>query len=108
MFFPPVSQDKEASMIDKAHVKYIAQLARLVVTDHEAGVFAEHIGSVLEYVEKLNAVDTGGIEPTAFVSPQHDALRDDVLHASMSSEKLLQNGPSVINGYFAVPRVIAR
>jgi aspartyl-tRNA(Asn)/glutamyl-tRNA(Gln) amidotransferase subunit C len=103
-----VSQDEEASMIDKANVKYIARLARLVVTDREAGIFTEHIGSILEYVEKLSAVDTSGIEPTAFVSPQHDALRDDVLQASMSNEKLLQNGPSVINGYFAVPRVIAR
>ncbi len=95
-------------MIDTAHVKHIARLARLVVTDGEATVFAGHIGSVLDYMEKLNTVDTDGVEPTAYVSPGHDALRDDILQESMPREKLQCNGSSVIQGYFAVPRVVAR
>jgi aspartyl-tRNA(Asn)/glutamyl-tRNA(Gln) amidotransferase subunit C len=95
-------------VIEKDQVKHIAQLARLVVTEEETRVFAKQIGSVLEYVKKLNTVDTGGIEPTASVSPGRDPLRGDTVQASMPREKLLKNGPSVKKGCFAVPRVIAR
>jgi aspartyl-tRNA(Asn)/glutamyl-tRNA(Gln) amidotransferase subunit C len=94
-------------MIDTEQVKHIAQLARLVVTDEEARLFTKQLGSILEYVEKLNTVDTTGIELSAYASPRHDPLRNDELQGSIPSEKLLQNGPVVKKGCFAVPRVIA-
>jgi aspartyl-tRNA(Asn)/glutamyl-tRNA(Gln) amidotransferase subunit C len=95
-------------MIDTEKVKYIARLSRLVVTEEEARVFTKQIGAILTYVEQLGSVETDGVEPTAFVSPRHDPLRNDVLQGSMPRNELLRNGPCVKNGYFAVPRVIAR
>jgi aspartyl-tRNA(Asn)/glutamyl-tRNA(Gln) amidotransferase subunit C len=94
-------------MIEREQVKHIAQLARLVVTDEEIESFTKQIGSILEYVEKLNTVDTSGIEPTDDVAPGRDPHRNDEVQGSMPLEKLLQNGPCVKKGYFAVPRVIA-
>jgi aspartyl-tRNA(Asn)/glutamyl-tRNA(Gln) amidotransferase subunit C len=69
-------------------------------------MFTGQLGSILQYADQLNAVDVNGIEPTSFVSPEHDPLRNDELEPSLSSEDLLRNGPSVKKGHFAVPKVI--
>ena len=93
-------------MIDNEQVKHIARLARLVVTEEEIAVFTKQIGSILEYVETLSSADTAGVEPMASASPRHDPLRNDEIHDSLPREGLLQNGPNVKSGYFAVPQVI--
>ncbi len=95
-------------MIDKEHVKYIAALSRLSLSDAETDAFASQLDSILEYMEQLNKVDTSNVEPTAFIAPAHDPMRGDVAAPSLAPEKLLQNGPKVKNGYFAVPKVIAQ
>ena len=59
-------------------------------------------------MEQLNRVDTAQVEPTSFIAPLHDPLRDDYETASLSRDKLLQNGPKVKNGYFSVPKVISQ
>jgi Asp-tRNA(Asn)/Glu-tRNA(Gln) amidotransferase C subunit len=46
------------------------------------------------------------VEPASFVSPRRDPLRDDAIQPSLPREKLLQNGPLVKKGHFAVPKVI--
>ncbi|HUI92270.1 MAG TPA: Asp-tRNA(Asn)/Glu-tRNA(Gln) amidotransferase subunit GatC [Chitinivibrionales bacterium] len=93
-------------MIDKAHVKYIADLSRLSLSDAETEAFAGQLKSILHYVEQLNKVDTSNVEPTAFIAPSRDPMRDDVETPSLPPEKILQNGPKVKNGYFAVPKII--
>jgi aspartyl-tRNA(Asn)/glutamyl-tRNA(Gln) amidotransferase subunit C len=93
-------------MIDKEHVKHIADLSRLSLSDTEAEAFTGQLKSILDYMEQLNKVDTTNVAPSAFVVSLHDALRDDVETPSLSSEEVLRNGPNVKNGYFAVPKVI--
>jgi aspartyl-tRNA(Asn)/glutamyl-tRNA(Gln) amidotransferase subunit C len=93
-------------MIDKDHVKYIADLSRLSLTNAETEAFTHQLGSILGHIDELNKVDTSGVEPTAFIAPGRDPMRDDEESPSLPREKLLQNGPKVKNGYFAVPKVI--
>jgi aspartyl-tRNA(Asn)/glutamyl-tRNA(Gln) amidotransferase subunit C len=93
-------------MIDKKLVQHIADLARLSLSDEETEEFAHQLASILGYVEQLNKVDTSNVEPTALVAPAHDPLRQDEPTPSLPPDKLLQNGPKVKNGYFAVPKVI--
>jgi aspartyl-tRNA(Asn)/glutamyl-tRNA(Gln) amidotransferase subunit C len=93
-------------MIDKNHVKYIADLSRLSLSDAETEAFTGQLKSILDYMEQLNKVDITNVEPTAFIAPAHDPMRDDVETPSLSPEKILQNGPKVKNGYFAVPKII--
>jgi aspartyl-tRNA(Asn)/glutamyl-tRNA(Gln) amidotransferase subunit C len=95
-------------MIDKNQVKHVARLARLALSDEEIEMFTGQLGSILEYADQLNAMDTRDVEPTAFVSPGHDPLRDDEPQPSLSHEDLMRNGPSVKKGYFAVPKVISQ
>ena len=93
-------------MIDKTHVKYIADLSRLSLSDAETEAFTGQLASILEYVEQLNKADTSNVEPTAFIAPSRDPMRDDVETPSLPREKALQNGPKVKNGFFAIPKVI--
>lgn len=93
-------------MIDQQHVLHIAKLARLKLSDEEVGSLTGSLGAILDYVEQLNGVDTDNIEPTCFIAPEHDPLRDDTEKESLSSEALLQNGPDVRSGHFSVPKVI--
>ena len=93
-------------MIDKKVVEYIANLARLELTEDEKASFTDELGSILEYVEKLSSADTEGVEPTSFMVSEHDPMRDDMEKESLPANKALQNGPSVKKGFFAVPKVI--
>jgi aspartyl-tRNA(Asn)/glutamyl-tRNA(Gln) amidotransferase subunit C len=93
-------------MIDKKTVMHIANLSRLSLTGHEAEEFTHQLGSILEYADQLDKIDTTGVEPTAFIAPAHDPLRDDTETKSLPPEKLLENAPDVRNGHFAVPKVI--
>ena len=93
-------------MIDKDHVKHIANLARLAVSEEESEMFTGQLGAILGYVEQLDKVETSAVEPTSFVAPEHDPLRDDSEKQSLPREELLKNGACVKKGYFAVPKVI--
>jgi aspartyl-tRNA(Asn)/glutamyl-tRNA(Gln) amidotransferase subunit C len=93
-------------MIDRSDVEYIAELARLNVSETEKESFSRQLSAVLDYMEQLNRVDTDGIEPTCFVIPKHDPLRSDTRRESLPIDRVLQNGPSIKKNYFAIPKVI--
>jgi aspartyl-tRNA(Asn)/glutamyl-tRNA(Gln) amidotransferase subunit C len=93
-------------MIDREQVLKIAKLARLKLSEAEIESFTKQIGSVLDFVKKLDTVDAGTAEPTCFVGPSHDPLRNDTEKPSLSQEEALRNGPKVKKGFFAVPKVI--
>lgn len=93
-------------MIEKKDVEYIASLARLEVSEDEKASMTKELGAILDYIDQLNEADTDNVEPTAFMSPEHDPLRNDEVKKSLSREEALSNGPSVKKGHFAVPKVI--
>ncbi len=93
-------------MIEKDTVEHIANLTRLELGEGDVASFTKELNSILDYVKQLNEVNTEGIGPTAFMIPKHDPLRDDKEKESLPAEKILQNGPSVKKGFFAVPKVI--
>jgi len=93
-------------MITEEEVLKVAKLARLEFSSAEIAGFTVQLAAILDYVDQLNAADVSGAEPTCFVAPSHDPLRDDVEAPSLAAEKLLANGPSVKKGHFAVPKVI--
>jgi aspartyl-tRNA(Asn)/glutamyl-tRNA(Gln) amidotransferase subunit C len=93
-------------MITKEEVLKVAKLARLDFSDAEISGFTAQLAEILDYVDQLGAADISGVEPTCFVVPSHDPLRDDVEAPSLPDERLLANGPSVKKGHFAVPKVI--
>lgn len=93
-------------MIDREQVLKIAKLARLKLSEKEISEFTGQLGSILDYARQLDGVDAGKVNPTCFMEPLHDSMRDDAEARSLPQEELLRNGPKVKKGFFAVPKVI--
>ena len=98
--------EKDNPVIDKKSVEHIAHLARLELSEEEIDRFTGELGSILEYVRQLDKADTENVEPTSFMVPEHNPLREDVTQESLNKDQILQNGPDVKKGFFAVPKVI--
>ena len=93
----------EASSID---VAYIAELAKIELTDEEKSRFTRDLDQVLNYVAQLEKWDTEGVEPMYHPLPVVDALRSDIPGESLSNEDALRNAPMQEDGQFRVPKVV--
>ena len=92
--------------VDTATVRHIARLARIAVTDAEAEAMVPELNNILGWIEQLQEVDVGGIEPMTAVIPNTLRLRDDVVTDGGVREAVLANAPAPEHGFFAVPKVI--
>ena len=87
-------------------VEHIAELARLSLSDDEKTLYQEQLSAVLEYAERLQALDTSAIPPTATVLPLRSVTRADQPRDSMSREDVLANAPQVEADSFRVQAVM--
>ena len=89
-----------------AQVEHIAELARLALSDDEKARYQEQLSAILEYAERLQAVDTSTIPPTATVLPLRNVMRADEPRDSMSREDVLANAPQAEADCFRVQAVL--
>ena len=97
--------------LSEKEVLYVAYLAHLELTEEEVKKFGPQLDAVLEYVQKLNQLDTTGVEPMAQVThgtAENPAMRDDLARPCFTQEEALQNAPEPGGGSFKVPQVIDR
>src|SRR5579864_7691640 len=97
--------------LTEKEVRYVAELAHLQLTDEEVRQFLLQLDSVLEYVAKLNELDTSGVELMGQVMVEGSAdleLRADVPRKTFTPDEALSNAPESGGGLFKVPRVIER
>ena len=87
-------------------VKRIAALARLEFTADEEERLTGELNSILLYMEKLNGLDTDGVEPTSHVAPVANAFREDEPEEFAHVEELRAQAPEMVEGYYKVPRII--
>ena len=92
--------------ISKEDVSKVAELARLEFNDGEVEKFTEQLGNILEYIEKLNELDTENVEPTSHVLDISTPLREDKVIKTLTTEEVLQNAPESEDDFFVVPQVI--
>jgi aspartyl-tRNA(Asn)/glutamyl-tRNA(Gln) amidotransferase subunit C len=92
--------------ISKQDVEQVAKLARLEITEAEKEAFTQQLSGILTYVEKLNALKTAGVEPTATVPGQTNVFREDKPRPSLPVEKAMANAPEQAGGFFVVPKII--
>jgi aspartyl-tRNA(Asn)/glutamyl-tRNA(Gln) amidotransferase subunit C len=95
-----------AERISKTEVEKVAKLARLQLSEAELDEFTEQLGSVIEYVEKMNKLDTDQVEPLAHCLPVSNVFREDVVKESLGPEKTLANAPDNDGEFFKVPRIL--
>jgi aspartyl-tRNA(Asn)/glutamyl-tRNA(Gln) amidotransferase subunit C len=92
--------------ITRADVTYVAQLARIDLSDEAIEMFAGQIGDILDYVDLLKQVPTEGVAPTSHAISLTNAFREDVVSGPSDPDTSLANAPEREAGYFIVPKVI--
>ncbi len=92
--------------ISEKDVEYIAKLARLEMPPEEKPRMAEHLGEILDYMDKLNELDTSDIEPTSHVLPIRNVFREDKVSNHFPDSDLMANAPQKEKGHYQVPKII--
>jgi aspartyl-tRNA(Asn)/glutamyl-tRNA(Gln) amidotransferase subunit C len=87
-------------------IKYVAHLARIALTPDEEAKFGAQLTHILGYVEKLNQLDVGQIEPMAHAVPMVNVFRPDEVVPGLSNEEALRNAPAKANGLFMTPKIV--
>jgi len=95
-----------AKKIDQSQVIKVAKLSRLDLTEDEVQEFTGQLSAILDYVEKMNELDTTGVEPLAHCLPVSNVLREDSAKESLGTEKVLANAPQRDNEFFKVPKIL--
>ena len=92
--------------VEMQEVEYVARLARLKLSEEETGLFTDQLNAILDYMEKLNELDTGAVEPTFHVVSHQNVIREDQVRESQPQEAALENAPDKARGCFRVPKII--
>ena len=87
-------------------VKYVANLARLAITEEEAGKFTNQLDAIISFAEQLNELDTDHVEPTSHVLDIKNVMREDIAKPGLPVEEVLKNAPDHENGQIRVPTII--
>ena len=92
--------------ISRQEVEHVAKLARLELSEQEQEKLTDQLSNILTYVEKLNELDTGGVEPTSHVLDIRNVMREDRGAPSLVQERALANAPDKAQGHYKVPKII--
>lgn len=93
-------------MIERKDVEHVARLARLALTDAELEKMRDQLNGILAYIEKLNSLETEGVEPTSHAVPLVNVMRDDAPGPCLPRDEALANAPERAGEFFRVPRII--
>lgn len=88
--------------ITRQDVQHIAELAKLSLTENEEALYQEQLSAILDYAQRLNAVPTDSIPPTATVLPLRNVMRADEARPSMPPADILANAPARAGDAFEV------
>ena len=92
--------------IDNSTVKKVAKLARLKIDAKEEQSLKNELNNILEWVDKLQKVDTENIDPMLSVSNEPMPMREDTVTSKLDNEQILSNAPEKKAGFFVVPKVV--
>lgn len=95
-----------SKIISIEDVQHIANLARLTLNSEEVKASQEQLSHILDYIEKLNQLDTEDVHPTSHVIPIRNVTKADDQKDLFERDEILANAPSSEQGYFEVPQVI--
>ena len=95
-----------AKKIDQVQVRKVAKLSRLELSEAEVEEFTGQLSAILEYVGKMNELDTDKVEPLAHCLPVSNVFREDRVKESLGTEKTLANAPQRDGEFFKVPKIL--
>lgn len=94
------------TIISDELIEYVGILAKLELSDEEKEQAKKDMGEMLDYIDKLNELDTEGVAPMPHIFPAHNVFREDVVTNLDGSKDALANAPRQRDGGFEVPETI--
>ena len=86
-------------------IDYVSNLASIPLSSKEKSVFEKQLTDVLNYISKLNEIDTDSIEPIGHITNLQNVLREDKPAPSLSQDDAIKNAPKTYNGFFEVDAI---
>lgn len=95
-----------ANIISDETIDYVAVLAKLDLCAEEKEAAKKDMGSMLDYIDQLNGLDTTGVEPMSHVFPVYNVFREDVVTNGDDRDNILRNAPECKDCAFKVPKTV--
>lgn len=95
-----------ADIISDETIEYIGILAKLELSEEEKEAAKADMGRMLDYIDKLNELDTDGVEPMSHIFPIQNVFREDIVTGTDDHENILRNAPAQKDGAFKVPKTV--
>lgn len=95
-----------ANVISDETIEYVGILAKLELSDEEKEAAKSDMARMLDHIDKLNELDTTGVEPMSHVFPVNNVFREDVVINCDDSENILSNAPECKDSAFVVPKTV--
>lgn len=92
--------------VDKKTITSTSRLANIAIPEREADKYEKEFNKILSYIEKLNELDTEGVQPTSYVGSSKTPLRKDERISPLKKETALANHPHRKGSFFTVPKFI--
>ena len=91
---------------DSIDVAYVANLARVDLSEDEQARFQAQLQHIVEYVQKMSQLDLDHVEPTSHAVDLKNVFREDARAPGLDHETAMDNAPSTVQGLFRVPQII--
>lgn len=95
-----------ANIISDETMEYVGILAKLELSPKEREAARKDMEKMLDYIDKLNELDTDGVEPMTHVFPFHNVFREDIVTNGDDRDHILKNAPEQKDGAFKVPKTV--
>ncbi len=95
-----------AEKITDETIDYVGILAKLKLSEQEREDAKADMQKMLDYIDKLNELDTAGVEPMTHVFPVKNVFREDVVANGDDREQMLANAPEQRDGQYQVPKTV--
>ena len=86
--------------LSSKEVRHVAELARIGLSDEEVKKFEKQLSAILDFVGKLQEIDTSKTEPLSQTTGLKNIFREDLVSPSLAQEQVLSNAPATFKGYF--------
>ena len=94
------------NVISDETIEYVGILAKLELSPQEKEAARQDMCRMLDYIDRLNELDTTGVEPMSHVFPVHNVFREDVVENGDDRENMLANAPEQKDGCYRVPKTV--
>ena len=95
-------------IIDKQTILKVADLARIAIKEEEIDALIPDMNKILTFMEKLNELDTKGVEPLVYMNTEENVWREDITKQELSVTDGLKNSARHNEAFFLVPKIIEK